>query len=52
LQFAQATTTPKIAKEYVLPTLYGLKENSQWVTIYKNNSGFVLNSKVISLYKV
>jgi hypothetical protein len=52
LQFAPATTPPKIAKEYVFANALGLKENSQWVTMNINNSGFVLNSKVVSLYRV
>jgi len=42
LQFAPANATPKIAKEYVLPTLKAVRESSQLVTKYKRNSGFVL----------
>jgi hypothetical protein len=42
LQFAQANATPKIAKEYVLPTLKTkLNEKSQLTTTYIKNSGLV-----------
>ena len=60
LQFATANATPKIAKEYVLPTLtFKLKKKhrktkqnveSQQVTMYKNNSGLIAKTKV-SKYK-
>ncbi len=41
LQFAQATTQAKIAKEYVLPTLSAERKiKYENTTLYKNNSGF------------
>jgi hypothetical protein len=47
LQFAQANATPKIAKEYVLPTLKTkLNGKSQLTTMYKNNSGLIAKTKV------
>jgi len=46
LQFAQATTQAKIAKEYVLPTLKtGREKEKKGITKYILNAGFVLNSK-------
>jgi len=37
---------PKIAKEYVLPTLASLRKESQLVTMYKKHRAIVLNRKV------
>ena len=61
LQFAQANTQPKIAKEYVLPTLTEmltkLKEmvemkKAQSITKAIRNAGKVLNMKLIAINKI
>ena len=57
LQFAQAVTQPKIAKEYVLPTLTKLKETegmkkAQPITKAIRNAGKVLNMNCVTINKI
>ena len=47
----QSTLHQKLQKSMSLPTLSAERKKYENTTTYKNNSGFVLNFKFVSLFK-